>query len=130
MIGTFLVVLDFPVVLVPFVDQLPGFGAYILSAEDLQRQILLNAGRYVRPGGTLLYSTCTFHSAENEDQVRWMCRDLPQLIPGLKMVPDDLRPYLPEELADEETAADGYLQLLPGVHQCDGFFFARLRRSE
>lgn len=36
---------------------------------DIQKQILQNAGRYLKPGGKLLYSTCTLHKAENEENV-------------------------------------------------------------
>ena len=42
---------------------------------------------------------------------------------------DAIRPYLPEELQGKTTRA-GYLQLLPGVHESDGFFLARLKRVE
>ena len=51
---------------------------YRIKAEDiealvaLQRKILTNAWRYVRPGGTLIYSTCTVSRAENEAQVQWL----------------------------------------------------------
>ena len=98
------------------------------SLVQLQRQILANAVRYVRPGGTLLYSTCTFHREENEDQVRRICGELSGEA-GVNMHPDDLRPYLPEALAGEQTAENGYIQLLPGIHPCDGFFIARLIRE-
>ena len=82
----------------------------------------------MRPGGTLLYSTCTFHREENEDQVRRICGELSGEA-GVNMHPDDLRPYLPEALAGEQTAENGYIQLLPGIHPCDGFFIARLIRE-
>ena len=96
---------------------------------QLQRQILVNAARYVRPGGTLLYSTCTFHREENEEQVRWICEALPEET-GIRLRPDDLRPYLPDPLAEMSPAESGYLQLLPGIHPCDGFFMARMVREQ
>lgn len=100
---------------------------YHVTAESLgeltglQREIIENSWRYVKPGGVVLYSTCTIHRAENEEQVRWMCERFP-------LVPEDLNPYLPKELQCEE-AKSGMLQLMPGVHDCDGFFLARLRRN-
>lgn len=89
---------------------------------NLQRKIIAACWRYVKPGGVILYSTCTVHLKENEEQVRWMCREFP-------FVPESLNPYLPEALRCAE-AAGGTLQFLPGVHDCDGFFLARLRRRE
>ena len=88
----------------------------------LQREIIEACWRYVKPGGVIMYSTCTVHRAENEEQVQWMCREFP-------LETESLNPYLPEKLKCEE-AESGMLQLVPGVHECDGFFLARLRRRE
>ncbi|MBR2189178.1 MAG: 16S rRNA (cytosine(967)-C(5))-methyltransferase RsmB [Eubacterium sp.] len=89
------------------------------SLAQLQRKILLNAVRYCRPGGTLLYSTCTFDPRENEENAAW-------LEEHTDARPDPVAPFLPAALAAE--AGDGCsLQLYPGVHQCDGFFIARFK---
>ncbi len=88
----------------------------------LQRIILDKAARYVRPGGTLLYSTCTIAQEENEENVAWFLEHYPY-------EPISLDPYLPEELRGE-TTKKGYLQLLPGVHPCDGFFIAKFRKKQ
>lgn len=86
----------------------------------LQRKILENAAAYVRPGGILIYSTCTIAREENQDNIHWFVNHYP-------FQPESLDPYLCEEL-HSETTGQGYLQLLPGVHESDGFFIARLRR--
>lgn len=86
----------------------------------LQREILENAVKYVKPGGTLLYSTCTINPEENEENYHW-------ILENYDYEPADLRQELPEGL-EIETAAKGYLQLLPGIHPCDGFFVGKLRR--
>ena len=91
----------------------------------LQRNILGTVQSYVKPGGILLYSTCTISQAENEENVRWFLERFPYEAISLE-------DCLPEELA--EKAADGsihkgYLQLLPGIHRCDGFFIAKFRRK-
>lgn len=95
--------------------------AKIQELAGLQREILEQASTYVKPGGTLIYSTCTIGKEENQDNVEWFLEHYPYEL-------ESLDPYLCEELRSE-TTKEGYLQLLPGVHQCDGFFIARLKRK-
>lgn len=87
----------------------------------LQKEILKNAVSYVKPGGILMYSTCTVNPAENENMVEWLCENHPFVL-------EDMSACLPEPLKGEGAA--GMLQLLPGIHETDGFFFARLRREK
>lgn len=88
----------------------------------LQKKILHNAAAYVKPGGTLIFSTCTIGRKENQDNVEWFTKNYPFKL-------ESLNPYLPEELHCESTKK-GYLQLLPGVHKTDGFFLARLKKEK
>lgn len=88
----------------------------------LQREILSTIWQYVKPGGTLLYSTCTIHQEENEGNRKWILENLP-------FEPVSIEDTLPKELWSD-TTKEGYLQLLPGIHQCDGFFLAKLKRKE
>lgn len=92
------------------------------SLVELQRKIIETCWQYVKPGGIIMYSTCTVRREENEEQVKWMCGEFP-------LKAESLNKYLPEVLQNEETGK-GMLQLFPGVHDCDGFFLARLRRIE
>ena len=87
----------------------------------LQRNILEVVYQYVKKGGTLIYSTCTINPEENIENVRWFMNQY-----HFKL--ESLNPYLPEVLWSD-TTKEGYLQLVPGIHQCDGFFIARLRRE-
>ncbi|MBP3477213.1 MAG: 16S rRNA (cytosine(967)-C(5))-methyltransferase RsmB [Lachnospiraceae bacterium] len=87
---------------------------------QLQKEILQNVTGYVKPGGIMMYSTCTMNPAENEKMVQWICSEL-----GFK--PESMAPYMPRALQKE--AEKGYIQLLPGIHETDGFFLARLRRK-
>ncbi|MFR5336125.1 MAG: 16S rRNA (cytosine(967)-C(5))-methyltransferase RsmB [Blautia producta] len=96
--------------------------AKIQELAGLQREILEQASTYVKPGGTLIYSTCTIGKEENQDNVEWFLEHYPYEL-------ESLDPYLCEELRSE-TTKKGYLQLLPGVHKCDGFFIARLRGKQ
>ena len=87
---------------------------------DLQRQILSVIWRYVKPGGYLLYSTCTINPAENDDNFCWIQENYP-----FRSV--DISFWLPGALRTE-SAAGGSLQLLPGVHDSDGFYLTALQR--
>ncbi len=87
----------------------------------LQRTILNRAAEYVKPRGTLIFSTCTIAKEENEENMLWFLNNYPFRL-------ESLDPYLPEELHSETTAL-GYLQFLPGIHKTDGFFIAKFRRK-
>ena len=89
----------------------------------LQRQILENVQRMVKTGGTLLYSTCTVNPEENIENVHWFLKEHPEFY--LDDIQKDLCPELKESVEEQ-----GCLQLLPGVHQCDGFFIARMKRKK
>ena len=85
----------------------------------LQRRILKNAVRYVRPGGKLLYSTCTLTKEENTDNADWL-RDAC----GMDPAPLALDPgYFP-------GAETGRLQLLPEAGGGDGFFISCFVKGE
>lgn len=86
----------------------------------LQREILKNAAAYVKPGGILLFSTCTVTKEENDENREWILRELP-------FEAEDFSNLLPKGLPIEE-AREGYLRLLPGVHKTDGFYIAKFRR--
>ena len=84
----------------------------------LQLQILKNQAAYVRPGGVLLYSTCTLVRAENEGVVEAFLEDNRDFY--LEKLP------LPAALPENTS---GMLALVPGQFDTDGFFIARLRRK-
>lgn len=84
---------------------------------QLQRQIVANAVSYVKKGGIFVYSTCTVHSGENEEQVEWILENFPlELEPFTEKLPETFRGAVEKE---------GCLQLLPGVCGTDGFFIAK-----
>ena len=93
----------------------------LLELEKLQRQILDVIWQYVKPGGVLVYSTCTINPGENDRMMEWFLKNYP-------FEAESLTPFLPEELKEEGKA--GMLQLFPGIHETDGFFLARLRRRD
>lgn len=85
----------------------------------LQKGILNNAVSYVKEGGVLMYSTCTINPGENEEIVKWLCE-------SYDFKTEDMSEYLPAPL--KKQGETGMVQLLPGVHETDGFFFAKLRK--
>ena len=83
----------------------------------IQYAILENCSRYVRPGGILVYSTCTLNRAENEDNVLRFLDAHPEYAPvpfrvGTKDVTDGMISLFPDEFAG-----------------CDGFFVAKMQRK-
>ena len=88
---------------------------------ELQRKILSIVQEYVKEGGTLIYSTCTVNREENQGNREWFLQNF-------DFREESLDPYLPEQLKSEATK-HGYLQLLQGVHNTDGFFLSRFRRN-
>ena len=87
----------------------------------LQHGILDTASRYVRPGGALVYATCTISERENELRLRRFLNEHGEYIPG------DMSGILPSALSDRTR--DGGLQLFPHIDGSEGFYLARLVRS-
>lgn len=73
---------------------------------DLQRKILSTVEGYLKSQGTLIYSTCTIHKQENEENVKWFLKNYPQY-----------------SLISME-------QMLPGETSADGFFIAKLVKNK
>lgn len=71
----------------------------------LQRVILSTIWSYVKPGGTLVYSTCTVHREENEGNTEWFLAQYPFL--------------LKEQV-----------HMLPGTDPWDGFYIAKMEREQ
>ncbi len=93
----------------------------LLELSNLQKTILTNAASYVKPGGVLLYSTCTINPEENRDNAAWF-------LEHFNFSKEDITDVVPEKLKD--SMLDNYmLQLLPGVVECDGFFIAKFRKN-
>ena len=90
---------------------------YARQASDIdalarvQADILDACAPYVRPGGTLVYATCTISAQENERQVAAFL--------------DRYAGFSPSPLPFHKSAS---LQLLPHVHGTEGFYLARMRR--
>lgn len=93
------------------------------SLAKLQREILKNVQAYVKDEGKLVYSTCTINPAENMDNVHWFLNEYPEF----ELI--DIHGSLCEEL-QKDVKENGCIQLLPGVHQSDGFFLACMKKRK
>jgi len=80
----------------------------VKSLAAFQRTLLAAAATYVKPGGILVYSTCTITREENEDNVEWFLENFPFVL--------------------DDSAEGSMLRLLPKDNH-DGFFIARMVRS-
>ncbi|MDF2485929.1 MAG: hypothetical protein K0R46_2097 [Herbinix sp.] len=87
----------------------------------LQRVILDNASKYVKKDGRLIFSTCTVYQGENTENRNWFLQNY-------DFEEESLDAYLPKVL-HSDTTKEGYLQLLQGIHNTDGFFIARFRKK-
>jgi 16S rRNA (cytosine967-C5)-methyltransferase len=94
----------------------------IAEIASLQRDLLENAAKALRPGGVLVYSTCTVMPEENIDVVRAFLSSHPDF------EADPIAPHLPEAVHDAILDSCA-VQLTPQQFGSDGFFIARLRRK-
>ena len=100
----------------------------VTALAELQRKILTNAVRYVRPGGKLLYSTCTIAEEENEANVRWLLETYGACGPEKELCFRKAEPAIPE--AHAVLVGEYGVQLLPCDGPWDGFFFSVLQREK
>ncbi len=89
----------------------------ISGLPEIQYKILQNAARYLKPGGELVYSTCTLNRCENEDVV---CRFIEE-----NKDFEFEKIELPGPLMREN---DGYITLYPNIDGTDGFFISKIKR--
>ncbi len=90
----------------------------IAAITELQLKILKNAASYVKPGGYLLYSTCTIDPRENGGVVEAFLAQNSSF--QLVDIPKEYSQYIPGEHEGKT------LQLYPHIHNTDGFFAAKL----
>ena len=87
----------------------------VKELAQLQREILDTVCRYVKPGGTLVYSTCTIDSIENDENAVWFADTHDFSLCGI----DDVVP--------EHGGERGFVTLHQGIDECDGFFISKFR---
>lgn len=107
--------------------------------NSLQKELLANAAKLVKPGGVIVYSTCSLEPEENIQVIEWFLREHPEFHGS------SLLPFLSPEIQDSwfsseneaslpnvskrAAAENGYIQLIPTRHAVAGFFVCRLQRQ-
>ena len=93
-----------------------------LEIAATQRELIDSAFHALRPGGTLVYSTCTLNRDENEAVCLWLQAQYPDAVE-----------FLPLEglfsTAATALTPEGFLHVFPHMYDCEGFFVARLRKT-
>ncbi len=92
----------------------------IKEITDLQLKILNAASKYVKPGGFIVYSTCTIGKEENRDLVEKF------LTLNKDFSFEEFTELLPDVL--KEYSGNGYIELYPNINKIDGFFVAKMRK--
>lgn len=113
--------------------------ADLTNLVKLQRELLDNAAELVKPGGVLVYSTCSLEPEENIENIQWFLEN------HKEFKPSSLTKYVPagtlaqwkkvERKEDfggnvEKDLASGHIQLLPSRHGVSGFFAARMVKDQ
>jgi 16S rRNA (cytosine967-C5)-methyltransferase len=95
----------------------------VRALSQLQYELLLSAAKLVRPGGLIVYSTCTIMPEENELVVQRVLES-----GQAELMWDDIRPDLPESVRSMVRGPHEGLLLTPDVFGTDGFYMARLKK--
>ncbi|MDJ0800686.1 MAG: 16S rRNA (cytosine(967)-C(5))-methyltransferase [Calothrix sp. MO_167.B12] len=86
----------------------------------LQQELITHAATFVKPGGVMVYATCTLHPAENESVINSFLASHPHWQIEHPVTESPLAIY---------ASPQGWLKVLPHQHNMDGFFMARLRKT-
>ena len=88
----------------------------LTELPELQYEILKSSAKYLKPGGRLVYSTCTLNPEENERIAERFIEENPE--------------YCLEDFSvGELTSSGGVITLYPHIHSTDGFFVAKIRKK-
>ena len=91
---------------------------------QLQREIVNDAWKCLNDGGVLVYSTCTFNTKENEENVRWMMEEL-----GAEIVPIEIKPEWNITGSLLEGFNEPVYRFIPGITRGEGLFMCVVRKA-
>ena len=110
----------------------------VTALVQTQRELLENAAKILKPGGILVYATCSIEREENQENIIWFLDKHPEF------KPQSLEGFLPDEIISQWSGpeansqwwqeahaemSNGMLQLLPSRHGYSGFFISRLKKE-
>lgn len=96
----------------------------VMKCAQLQRSIIEDIWENLRPGGILVYSTCTFNLHEDEENVRWICETL-----GAEVLPVDTEDEWNITGSLMEAWDKPVYRFIPGTTRGEGLFMAVLRKT-
>ncbi len=94
----------------------------VRALSEIQYNLLKNAAPHIKPGGILVYSTCSIEPMENEEVIQRFLADFPMY------TVENARRFLPDVPLSAITP-QGFVQTFPHKHRIDGAFAARLRKK-
>ncbi|MDC5821833.1 16S rRNA (cytosine(1407)-C(5))-methyltransferase RsmF [Vibrio europaeus] len=93
----------------------------VISISDTQKDLIESAFHALKPGGVMVYSTCTLSIEENQQ----VCHHLKEVFDE-DVSFESLSDLFPD--ADKALTEEGFLHIFPQVYDCEGFFVARIRK--
>jgi 16S rRNA (cytosine967-C5)-methyltransferase len=86
----------------------------------LQRELLKQAATWLKPGGILVYATCTLNPQENEEVIQSFLETHSNWT---------IEPPLSSSPADHFKTSEGWIKIYPHQHHMDGFFMVKLKKG-
>lgn len=94
----------------------------VRALSEMQYNLLKNAAQHIKPGGILVYSTCSIEPMENEEVIQRFLTDFPMY------TVENARRFLPN-IPPSAITPQGFVQTFPHEHGVDGAFAARLKKE-
>ncbi|HCX63870.1 MAG TPA: 16S rRNA (cytosine(967)-C(5))-methyltransferase RsmB, partial [Eubacteriaceae bacterium] len=88
---------------------------------EIQRRMVLNGFDSLKPGGILVYTTCTINKNENEGMVDFLLKNRKEA---------RVKKNHAHKILEEEKEEDGCIRLYPQIHKVDGFFICAIEKKE
>ncbi|GAB2660907.1 16S rRNA (cytosine(1407)-C(5))-methyltransferase RsmF [Vibrio panuliri] len=93
----------------------------VISIAETQKDLIESAFHALKPGGVMVYSTCTLSREENQEVCHHLKAKFGELVEF-----ESLKSLFPQ--AENALTEEGFLHIFPQVYDCEGFFVARIRK--